>query len=1089
MRKHFLILFLMALLPLAGWSANFNTEGKAVVDDIPYGQNVTIDNVHFTLNGVDQTPVGSATPIYALEDPFKYYTNADATTPLEGKPQCGTTYYIRIVPSDATNNGVTIAKVLFVKADLTVTVKNEGFFTKNFKDAKTALGSTLTAKKEGATTPATADIVISGIVEGEEIADVLTWSNVDYSYESENANCKSNGDWFTGANSAPIKTNKITFTGFTLTEAGKKNYNLMFIDTYMKIKQIPLTLSDYAASLANGKFTVTRDAKYSATNKPKYTGVAQNLKYTVKWQYATGKVYEMTDDDIVIKYKGTSGDPVVDAIDADTYTPVVSFKANGNFSGEDIVITSTDAVNYEIVRRDLVVMLNYNYKTYDGSAFLSSLSSATPTPVYNFSTLMGKDAGKEVTGITLEANSTASGYLKKDVGFYSMIANITSAQIKYPAVNYTQAEADAYNTEHNLSEGDDGYKTTASVKTPVTYVDLSKNYSPVPFPANWEIKVKKITVTAEPTYEVGKNSITYGQDIPTITIKFKSGAEALEAEKENVLACYKATTADKEDLISGNNVITVALKEAADYISGSVTTEEAAAEAKETAEAVLANYEIELKNGNLKVDGVGFTIAPNVAPTYEYGATITPNFVAVNTSVTPNVIVTTAKNPTFLYRKATEDASAATEKIPTEIGNYIVSIAEDEALAPTIGYDGKKIVYNETPFTITKKKLDFTIGDVTLHNGDTDETLNQYAKITLKNGYKLVGEETLKVEYSFKAGVSPVEGSGMNLLYAENTGLSGTEGKSYMAIQASLPEGVADNDNYELKADILGKLIIAEGRKLFVDGADANVNLLIKDAAAACANTTAVKYDVTFASRTLKANEWNVLVLPFAITPLDFCNAKCTVTLADNTTTKDYVNDYAVFNVLKSADMTKNSMKFGLTLNEIPANTPFLVKPTKDIEFMRTVGTGASQKKYYLTFTGRKVEYKEVPAVTEDGVNFIGTYKNQTVEGGAKIMYMGADDAGHYTFFTATDNGEAFDINLGSTRAYLDFTGTTLGDAAAPTILVEEANGSTTAIRGITADGVAVAAEGWYTINGIKLQGVPTEKGVYINNGKKVVVK
>ena len=83
---------------------------------------------------------------------------------------------------------------------------------------------------------------------------------------------------------------------------------------------------------------------------------------------------------------------------------------------------------------------------------------------------------------------------------------------------------------------------------------------------------------------------------------------------------------------------------------------------------------------------------------------------------------------------------------------------------------------------------------------------------------------------------------------------------------------------------------------------------------------------------------------------------------------------------------------------------------------------------------------------------------------------MGADDARHYTFFTATDNGEAFDINLGSTRAYLDFTGTTLGDAAAPTILVEEADGSTTAIVGITADGVAVAAEGWYTINGIKLK-------------------
>ena len=31
--------------------------------------------------------------------------------------------------------------------------------------------------------------------------------------------------------------------------------------------------------------------------------------------------------------------------------------------------------------------------------------------------------------------------------------------------------------------------------------------------------------------------------------------------------------------------------------------------------------------------------------------------------------------------------------------------------------------------------------------------------------------------------------------------------------------------------------------------------------------------------------------------------------------------------------------------------------------------------------------------------------------------------------------------------------------------------------------------DGWYTINGVKLNGKPTEKGIYIFNGKKVVVK
>ena len=35
----------------------------------------------------------------------------------------------------------------------------------------------------------------------------------------------------------------------------------------------------------------------------------------------------------------------------------------------------------------------------------------------------------------------------------------------------------------------------------------------------------------------------------------------------------------------------------------------------------------------------------------------------------------------------------------------------------------------------------------------------------------------------------------------------------------------------------------------------------------------------------------------------------------------------------------------------------------------------------------------------------------------------------------------------------------------------------------------ATAVDGWYTLNGIRLQGAPTEKGVYINNGKKIVIK
>ena len=55
---------------------------------------------------------------------------------------------------------------------------------------------------------------------------------------------------------------------------------------------------------------------------------------------------------------------------------------------------------------------------------------------------------------------------------------------------------------------------------------------------------------------------------------------------------------------------------------------------------------------------------------------------------------------------------------------------------------------------------------------------------------------------------------------------------------------------------------------------------------------------------------------------------------------------------------------------------------------------------------------------------------------------------------------------------------------------IEDIENGTTAIKTLNVDTMkAYAAEGWYTLDGIKLQNVPTEKGVYIQNGKKVVIK
>ncbi len=77
---------------------------------------------------------------------------------------------------------------------------------------------------------------------------------------------------------------------------------------------------------------------------------------------------------------------------------------------------------------------------------------------------------------------------------------------------------------------------------------------------------------------------------------------------------------------------------------------------------------------------------------------------------------------------------------------------------------------------------------------------------------------------------------------------------------------------------------------------------------------------------------------------------------------------------------------------------------------------------------------------------------------------------------------------MGNNKAYLHVTSTDFAKlpSEAPlriTIEDEEATGIEEVATPIVADGV------WYTINGVKLAGEPTEKGIYIFNGKKVAIQ
>ena len=212
--------------------------------------------------------------------------------------------------------------------------------------------------------------------------------------------------------------------------------------------------------------------------------------------------------------------------------------------------------------------------------------------------------------------------------------------------------------------------------------------------------------------------------------------------------------------------------------------------------------------------------------------------------------------------------------------------------------------------------------------------------------------------------------------------------------------------------------------------------------------------------RSMAANDWYSWVLPFAVTP--------------RMLSRDNTWGYAAVDVLDEAKSVGNSIVFKLTVDEIPANTPFLVKVDEDI---------TKEDMGAIKFEGVKIpeaDYLAGSVSVGKDVQFVGLY--EPVDG------LTASDR-YLTRNAAIDPVRAFYVGddkakLSQTRAYLHFA--SAEQSANARIYVQEADGSTTAIDGVNAEAEAEAADGWFTVTGVKLEGEPTVSGTYIFNGKKV---
>lgn len=217
---------------------------------------------------------------------------------------------------------------------------------------------------------------------------------------------------------------------------------------------------------------------------------------------------------------------------------------------------------------------------------------------------------------------------------------------------------------------------------------------------------------------------------------------------------------------------------------------------------------------------------------------------------------------------------------------------------------------------------------------------------------------------------------------------------------------------------------------------------------------------IRLAGRTIYGGKWNTLYLPFDLTlrgsPLAGADVR----------------------ELKGASYDGETqvltLNFSEPLTALTANVPYIIKPNSDIQ----------QPRFSNTTIRGKMNSVQFNLVEGENINlwFRGTYDPLNFDATNKsILFMNARSNLVYPV-----NGSY----LNSQRAYFEFKGIHAGNPITQmgikelVVNLDEDPTGISELFGVEEEGAT-----WYDLNGRKLAGKPAQKGIYINNGKKTIIK
>ena len=367
--------------------------------------------------------------------------------------------------------------------------------------------------------------------------------------------------------------------------------------------------------------------------------------------------------------------------------------------------------------------------------------------------------------------------------------------------------------------------------------------------------------------------------------------------------------------------------------------------------------------------------------------------------------------------------------------------------------------------------------DMYEHRTETKDRVEEVARYLSERAYEI--ERMMEVEATFVDGVLTIEGNTTVAEALESFGVSTvTESIAAIVYNSSVPMANSDlqaitNPNLLIyvKSDSLAP---ADRNNIIVDGFAKNI--VLTDVAQGnndfyCPQSftaEAISYTREFKQKTQigVSRGWETIALPFNVQTIMHETRGLITPFGNNRS-----NTHFWLRRLTHDGLQSDSI--------IEANTAYLISMPNSEEYIADYNLSGR-----VTFSAANVTVPVTEIIMDESANYMmaPVFQRLAAQNNLYVLNVGEQRSGY-------PEGSIFESNYRAVlpfQAYVEHKGS---NPAPPYFIVGDLGGDTTGIDATLVNSERVNSEAWYTLDGRKLQGKPTQKGVYITNGKKVIIK